>query len=407
MIRVQPSHSRILKTETADVLSLLNPRKGLFCGGTLVILAGLLWIGIAGRFMDFAVMFELKVAAAVGMLPGLVAVLGGLAGCLDTWSLTRTARNVTFVRKGLWGKKVRDWDEQDVSSFWVTSSPSDGSRNRYHLVVGFRNGRSEEIVSHFSEEDLEWTAAMLKDPRGTRRPATVRAAAEPLARRADPSVVPASIVSRRSDGGAVELTFLPLINVKRRWWKLLGWVFGWLIAVLVVGTLIGPPLARPITGTAVVLLLSVTFIRFMTLNRSAVAVIDGGVVTIVQNQHQGNHRIPVDEIEFVQTFRRENASELQFLIRGKDKVRILYGRPADELEWAARFLRVALKHRPEEAETAMSVDAAAGECQVCSEKMESRVVYCGKCRTPHHEECWSYVGQCSTYGCREIRFTRT
>jgi hypothetical protein len=39
--------------------------------------------------------------------------------------------------------------------------------------------------------------------------------------------------------------------------------------------------------------------------------------------------------------------------------------------------------------------------------MESRVVYCGKCRTPHHEECWSYVGQCSTYGCREIRFTRT
>jgi hypothetical protein len=68
---------------------------------------------------------------------------------------------------------------------------------------------------------------------------------------------------------------------------------------------------------------------------------------------------------------------------------------------------VALKHLPLEAEAAMSVDAAAGECQVCSEKMETRVVYCGKCRTPHHEECWSYVGQCSTYGCREIRFTRT
>jgi hypothetical protein len=54
----------------------------------------------------------------------------------------------------------------------------------------------------------------------------------------------------------------------------------------------------------------------------------------------------------------------------------------------------------------MKVDAASGECQVCLEKMESRVVYCAKCRTPHHEECWSYMGQCSTYGCREIRFER-
>jgi len=43
---------------------------------------------------------------------------------------------------------------------------------------------------------------------------------------------------------------------------------------------------------------------------------------------------------------------------------------------------------------------------VCGEKMESRVIFCAKCRTPHHEECWSYVGQCSTFGCREIRFTR-
>jgi len=55
----------------------------------------------------------------------------------------------------------------------------------------------------------------------------------------------------------------------------------------------------------------------------------------------------------------------------------------------------------------MKVDAAAGACQVCLEKMDSRVVYCAKCRTPHHEECWSYMGMCSTYGCREIRFERT
>ena len=405
MIRVQPSRSRIVKTETPDILTLLNPRKGLLCGGTLAVLAGLLWIGGVAALMEQARMFEVKVAAVAGMLPGLVMVLGGLARCLDTWSLTRSAESLTFVRKGLLGKKARTWDAQDVSSFWVTSSPSD--RDRYHLVVGFRNGRSEDVVAHASEEDLEWAAAVLKDRRGSRRPATVRGVAEPVVRRADPSVVPASIVSRRIETGGVELTFLPLIHIKRRWWKLLGGVFAWLAVILAVGTLIGPPVARPITGMAVVILLSVTFVRFMTLNRSAVVFIDGGVVTIAQNQHQGNHRIPVEEIEFVQTFRRENASELQFLIRGKAKVRILYGRPAEELEWAARFLRVALKHRPEEAEAAMSVDAAAGDCQVCSEKMESRVVFCGKCRTPHHEECWSYVGQCSTYGCREIRFTRS
>ncbi|HLY74383.1 MAG TPA: RING finger protein [Planctomycetota bacterium] len=83
------------------------------------------------------------------------------------------------------------------------------------------------------------------------------------------------------------------------------------------------------------------------------------------------------------------------------------GRPAQELEWAARFLRVAIKGRtavPEDA--SLKVDASAGDCQVCLEKMDSRVVYCGKCRTPHHEECWSYMGMCSTYGCREIRFER-
>ncbi len=405
MIKVQPARSRLVKTETPDLLTLLNPRRGLLCGGTLLILAGLLWIGVVLALLDQARMFEVKVAGAAGMLPGLVMAVAGLARCLETWSVTRSPESLTFVRKGLLGKKERTWDVQDVSSFWVTSSPSD--RDRYHLVVGFRNGRSEDVVAHFSEEDLEWAAAVLKDSRGNRRPPTVRGLAEPVARRVDPSVVPATIIERRLDGGGVELTFLPLVNFKGRWWKLLGWVFVWLGVILAVGTLIGPQVARPITATAVVVLLSVTFVCFMTLNRSAVVFINNGVVTITQNHNQGNYQIPVEDVEFVQTFRNENASELQILLRGKPKLRMLYGRPADELEWAARFLRVALKHRPEETAAPMSVDAAAGVCQVCSEKMETRVVYCGKCRTPHHEECWSYVGQCSTYGCREIRFTRT
>lgn len=34
--------------------------------------------------------------------------------------------------------------------------------------------------------------------------------------------------------------------------------------------------------------------------------------------------------------------------------------------------------------------------------MTAAVVGCRACRTPHHAECWSYLGRCSTYACRSI-----
>lgn len=41
-------------------------------------------------------------------------------------------------------------------------------------------------------------------------------------------------------------------------------------------------------------------------------------------------------------------------------------------------------------------------------KGRSRIeVLCAKCRPPHHEECWLFNGACSTYACKEIRFTRS
>lgn len=48
-----------------------------------------------------------------------------------------------------------------------------------------------------------------------------------------------------------------------------------------------------------------------------------------------------------------------------------------------------------------------GRCPVCSSSMVTRIVYCKKCRTPHHEECWDYTGQCSVFGCRETCATNT
>jgi hypothetical protein len=45
-------------------------------------------------------------------------------------------------------------------------------------------------------------------------------------------------------------------------------------------------------------------------------------------------------------------------------------------------------------------------CQICGESIEHDVVFCRRCRTPHHQDCWQYYGACSTYGCRETRYLR-
>ncbi len=48
------------------------------------------------------------------------------------------------------------------------------------------------------------------------------------------------------------------------------------------------------------------------------------------------------------------------------------------------------------------IDAA--RCLVCGEGLTIDLVYCRRCKTPHHRECWDYSGGCSTYGCRETQF---
>lgn len=43
-------------------------------------------------------------------------------------------------------------------------------------------------------------------------------------------------------------------------------------------------------------------------------------------------------------------------------------------------------------------------CLVCGDKVVSQKVRCRQCRTPHHKECWEYVGKCSVFGCGSTRF---
>jgi hypothetical protein len=44
-----------------------------------------------------------------------------------------------------------------------------------------------------------------------------------------------------------------------------------------------------------------------------------------------------------------------------------------------------------------------GLCLVCGTVLREALVRCETCRTPHHEQCWLYMGRCSTYGCRGRR----
>ena len=39
-------------------------------------------------------------------------------------------------------------------------------------------------------------------------------------------------------------------------------------------------------------------------------------------------------------------------------------------------------------------------CQVCGAPFDGGpIVYCASCDTPHHKDCWNYLGHCSTFGC--------
>jgi hypothetical protein len=44
-------------------------------------------------------------------------------------------------------------------------------------------------------------------------------------------------------------------------------------------------------------------------------------------------------------------------------------------------------------------DAGPPICKVCGEAILTPGVICVTCRTPHHRDCWEFVGSCSIYGC--------
>jgi hypothetical protein len=59
--------------------------------------------------------------------------------------------------------------------------------------------------------------------------------------------------------------------------------------------------------------------------------------------------------------------------------------------------------RPRDVELGEVRALSGGLCQVCGAPMAGEIVRCELCRTPHHAECWSYMGRCSTYACKGRR----
>jgi hypothetical protein len=52
---------------------------------------------------------------------------------------------------------------------------------------------------------------------------------------------------------------------------------------------------------------------------------------------------------------------------------------------------------------AEACDAGPPICKVCGEAILAPGVLCDTCRTPHHLDCWEFVGACSIYGCSSKR----
>lgn len=44
-------------------------------------------------------------------------------------------------------------------------------------------------------------------------------------------------------------------------------------------------------------------------------------------------------------------------------------------------------------------DAGPPVCKVCGDPIVNPEVLCVICRSPHHRDCWDFVGSCSIYGC--------
>jgi len=78
--------------------------------------------------------------------------------------------------------------------------------------------------------------------------------------------------------------------------------------------------------------------------------------------------------------------------------------PPDPVPPAPRKPARRPRHPPPPAEPPRAGEAT---CLVCNSRLESDVIYCRRCGTPHHRECFRYAGRCSIYGCRSRQYRKS
>jgi hypothetical protein len=385
-IQVRREEGRLIVRRAPDGLVSLSGC-GMIVAGAWVALA---LLGVARAAGD-ALLYLLP--AFMGAL-GVIFILSCVGLARRAWRLEATVGEVILVREGLFGERRCRWPAWDVASFWVEQKPGvepDG----WTLFVGFGNGRREVLVEDVSEGRLRSIAGILMGERP--RPVIPR---ETLVAPAAPDVpevstsLPSSVDLRRHSRGFS-------IRLRPRGGMGLRVVLPALAALSLLLAVVSVLPAAPrwlVTAIGAIVLASAGVVRGRELTSSGSVDLDGEAVDV-----PGGGRWRMSDIDHVQTFADDGTYELQVLLKDRSKARLLKGRPGGELEWLARFLRVALRSARGTAVEALQVVAQQGICQVCGEGMTSRVVTCARCRTPHHAECWAYVGLCSTFGCREIR----
>src|ERR1041384_8203351 len=121
MIKVQPAHSRIRKTETPDRITLEMPPRGLLSGGGALLFLAFLWIvgTILGAIRALTSTHpEFGIFAGIAMVPGLLVLFAGAAMGRRSWWISRSAERVHFEKQGLFGSTRRTWDALDVASVY-------------------------------------------------------------------------------------------------------------------------------------------------------------------------------------------------------------------------------------------------------------------------------------------------
>src|SRR5476649_1880213 len=101
MIKVQPAQSRIVKTETADKITMKMPLMGLFSVWNLVLVVGLLWVAAFAQGVKWLWLNNDGVqiiSACVFGLPGVIAIVVSISKAWSSWTLQRDADWLTRSR---------------------------------------------------------------------------------------------------------------------------------------------------------------------------------------------------------------------------------------------------------------------------------------------------------------------